>query len=174
MKQKWIGIKNGLFLGLLQIFMLTIVYIIDIRILVNYSLITTIVTFLLIIFFGVLSIISEKKGLDGFISFKRAFYVFFVVTVIGIMMNFLFSYSLLNIIDPDSGLSINRQIYEIYFEQLKNYNLPQHIIRNQLNIIENKNFIGFFELLKSVGISLVVAAILGIISSFLFMKKIDD
>tara|TARA_R110002050_G_C8932199_1_gene512061 strand:+ start:1726 stop:2244 length:519 start_codon:yes stop_codon:yes gene_type:complete len=166
MKQKEIIINNGLLLGLVNILMLIVICFVDVTIMVDYNLICILVILLITILFGVLSVIKVKKGLDGFISFKRVFIVFFITAFIGIIINLLFTYVLFNFIDVDSGVLAKERIYESTLEQLENYNLPEHIKEIELSKVLNKDFFGIYELLKSSISILIVTGVLGIIISF--------
>ena len=91
------GIKFGLISAVISIVVTVLMYVIDINLFANSYIGIGMVFFYLIL--GIYIISTTKKEMGGTINFKEAFTVYFLYSVIGIVIANIFNYILFNFID---------------------------------------------------------------------------
>ena len=85
-KQK--ALKNGLFLGVFWILSTSYIYFVDLKLMTNVWF--GVITIILCVIFGIISILQLKANSAGLITFKEAFSVYFYTLIVGSVMNCIF------------------------------------------------------------------------------------
>ena len=172
-----LSIKYGALVGLVSSSLIVMIYMVDLSLFLDSSMniFTTLLMFLLTMSFGILAILGLRKFLNGYISFIKAFLVFFNCAVFSLIISGFVSYMLFNFIDKDAGVVLNEQIIEVKAteveELLFNRKVPRHIIRQEINKIETTNFLGITEIIKLNIVYMILSAFLGGLVALILKKK---
>lgn len=164
------AINYGLYLGGILGLVTVIGYAVSLELLVKWWL--GIILLIVIIAFGIISISSSKKMLNGYISFKQAFSSYFFTVAIGILVSMLISILLFNFIDPDAAELLKEKILESTINMMQGFGVPAEAIAEAVDKIENQNQFSILNQLKSVAWQLLFYIILGLILAAI-MKKTD-
>ena len=129
----------GSYLGAILTLTLVLFYAVDLDLFLNGWI--NLITFFLIIIFGVFSIKKEKKILNGFINFKSAFTCFFLTTVIGVGISTAASIIVFGIIDTDAANYLNELQLEKSIEISKKimewFSVPKEVKIEELSKLQN-------------------------------------
>jgi len=161
------ALKWGLILGLINIVVYLLVYLIDKNLLVSmwYSFSSLALNIVLLI----LPIRIKRKELGGLISFNDAFIICFLVFIGGALLQNIFNYFLYNFIDTALAEFIKQKAIESSVAMMEKFGTPQESIDKALNDLQNQDFNQtpariskqfFFSLLIGGVISLILAALL--------------
>lgn len=163
------AMKYGLFLGLFMVVSTTLVYAIDLNLFTAswYG----IVNLIIIIAFGAVSAINNKKMLGGFMSFKEAFTSFFVTVVIGFLISTLFSILLFNVIDPEAKKIISENVIKMTVEMMQKFGGRAEDINNVVREMEKTDSFGVYGQLKGFFFNLIVYAIIGLITALIVRRE---
>ena len=161
--------KYGLFLGLAMVVATTLIYSIDL------SLFTAswygIVNLLIIVGFGVVSSVQNKKVQGGFISFKETFTSFFITIAIGFFIATLFSILLFNIIDPEAKSIISENVVKFTVEMMEKFGAKPGDINNVIKEMEKSDSFGVAGQLKGFAFNLVIYSIIGLITALIVRRE---
>ena len=170
------GLKWGIILGLINILLGVIIYVLGADWLMSNMfrpLIVLALLFITNVVILVISGISFRKSVGGFVEFKKVFLTLFVTSVIGLFIAFIFNQALYNWIDPD---------YVISYKQLsieKIYEYEDTIVQSQgqvefdkmIDKMENEDSFGFISQLRSTSISIIVYVIISLIIAASIKKE---
>ncbi len=163
------GIKFGIILGVISILLTTIIYSIDIGLFVNIW--VGIGIFLLNLVIGIIGVAQTKKALNGFISFKEAFTVFFIEMALGAAIGTIFMFLLFNIIDPSVKQTIMDRSVEMTVNMMNSMGAKTEDIRKTVeNMKETDNFSPLNQL-KSYAFGLLFYIIIGLIVAAAMKKN---
>lgn len=163
------GINYGIILGVISILITASIYSIDLKLFTNIWIgIGGIILFLII---GVILVSKTKKQLNGFITFKEAFTVYFMAAAIGATMSVLFNILLFNVIDPDAKAIINEHAIEYAVTLMKKFNTPTEAITKAVKDMQQNDNYSATNLLKGLVFNFVIAAIVGSILALIFRNK---
>lgn len=161
--------KYGLFLGLTMVVMTALIYAIDL------SLFTAswygILNMLIVVLFGVLSSINNKKMLGGFITFKETFVSFFITIVIGFFIATIFSILLFNFIDPDAKRIISENVIKMTSEMMLKFGARPSDINNVIKEMEKTDSFGVAGQAQGFAFNLVIYSIIGLISALIIRRE---
>jgi len=163
------GINFGIITGVVMIIITTVMYIIDISLFVNIWL--GISLFLINLVIGIIAVAKAKKGLGGFITFKEAFTVFFIVMAIGSLFNVVFMYVLFNIIDPGAQDTIKEQLITKSVTWMRSMGLKTEDIRKSVDEMKATESFSLVSLIKSYFSGLLMYAIIGLIVAIALRNK---
>ncbi len=163
------GIYFGIILGAILSFTTAGIYAIDISSLLNPWLMG--VYFLLVIAIGIIAILSVKKLLNGFISFKDAFSAFFMVIVVGFLISTIVSFLIFNVIDPEAKEVLKQLSIEKTTELLERFNVPEEAFDEAIAKIEETDSFSLVSQIKNYFISLAMYSVIGLIVAAIMKKK---
>ncbi len=163
------GIKFGVIAGIISILSTATLYAIDISAFGNP--LTGIVLILVYIGLGIYAVSQAKKELNNTIVFKDAFTVYFIYSVIGIVIGNIFMYILFNFIDVEAKqqlleLTINKAV-----ELMKDFGAKSEDIKKAvIDMKENDNYslVGIF---KGSVMSILISSIVGLIVAAVMKSK---
>jgi hypothetical protein len=161
--------KYGLFLGLVMVVSTTLIYAIDL------SLFTAswygIVNLLIVVCFGVISSVNNKKELGGFMTFKEAFTSFFITIAIGISIMTLFSILLFNFIDPEAKRVISENVIKMTSEMMLKFGAKPSDINNVIKEMEKSDSFGVAGQAKGFAFNIVIYSIIGLITALIVRRE---
>lgn len=163
------GIKFGVISGIVSILSTATIYAISIGAFANP--VTGILLILFYIGFGAYAVSQAKKEMNNTINFKEAFTVYFIYSVIGIVIGNLFMYVLFNFIDVEAKqqlmeLSINKAVELMEKFGASAADIKKTVIDMKAN--DNYSLGGIF---KGAIMSTVMASIVGLIVAAIMKSK---
>jgi hypothetical protein len=163
------GIKFGIIAGIISILSTATLYAIDISAFGNP--LTGIVLILFYIGLGVYAVSQTKKQLKSTINFKEAFTVYFVYSVIGIVIGNIFTYILFNFIDVEAKqqlleLTINKAV-----EFMEKFNVPAAEIKKAVIDMKANDNYSLGGIFKGSAMSIVISSIVGLIVAAVMKTK---
>lgn len=163
------AMKYGLFLGLFMVVATTLIYAIDLNLFTApwYG----ILNLLIIVAFGVVSAINNKKILGGFMSFKEAFTSFFVTILVGFLIATLFSILLFNVIDPEAKKIISDNVIKMTVEMMQKFGGRAQDINNVVRDMEKTDSFGVYGQLKGFVFNLIIYSIIGLITALIVRRE---
>jgi tetrahydromethanopterin S-methyltransferase subunit G len=161
------GMKFGLILGLTQIAISLLLYLIDKTLLVSMWVGFTILVISIVLM--VLPVKSFKKMQGGIITFKDAFLVCLATVICSLLITSIFNFVLYNVIDPTLADFIKQESIEKMASFMEKFGTPAEEIDKAITKIEaedmsmspariGKSFI--FGILFSAVVALIIAAII--------------
>lgn len=164
------GVNYGLIIGVISIVFTTIMYIIDVRMFANFWL--GLIIFFINLILGIIAVASTKKQLDGYISFKEAFSVYFFAMALGAAISMIFMYIMFNLVDPSAKEIIMDAAIEKTVEMMKGFGSKTEDIKNTVEQMEAVDNFSLISQIKSYFWSLLLYIIVGaIIAAALRRKK---
>lgn len=163
------GINYGIAMGIISILITAIIYSVDLKLFINMWLgFAIIATFIAI---GVILVSKTKKQLNGLITFKEAFTVYFIAGAIGATMSVLFNILLFNVIDPDAKETLNTYAIEYAVDFMKKMKTPTEAITKAVTDMQKNDNYSAPSLLKGLVFNFVLSAIFGSILALIFRNK---
>ena len=164
------ALNYGLYLALILVAFTVVGYTVSLKMFVTiwfpFLLLAIIVTF------GVLASIKEKKSLGGFISFKDTFKAYFIVIVIGLFAANLFNYILFNFVDTETNAILRELIIETQLEGLEKWGTaPEALEKQRINLEKETNFYSLKNVALNLGFKIIGYSIIGLISSAIIRRK---
>ena len=163
------GITYGLILGILLSLFYIYAYAVDLSILTQGWMMG--VVFLIILVAGVLVILTSRKGMGGFISFKEAFSAYFYTIVVAFLIQTIVVALIFNVVDPSAKDEMKQLTIDKTEEMLENFNVPSEQIDEAIAKIEQDDNFSFGNQVKNYFISLVVYSVIGLILAAILKKK---
>ena len=108
------AMNYGLLLGGILALMTTLMYVMNVELFTKWW--VGILSMLLVIILGVISVAKAKGLLNGFISFKEAFTAYFITVAIGYLISTFVGILIFTVIDPDLATFIQERTIEITAE----------------------------------------------------------
>jgi hypothetical protein len=165
------GVTFGIILAVLSVLVTAIFYAVDLKLFTNYW----IGTLLLIVNLGILimSVYTAKKALNGVITFKEAFTVYFITVVIGLTASTLFNLLLFNAIDPGAKVTIKELTIKASVQMMERFNAPAEVLDKQIEELETMDQYSPESLVKGWFIGIVISSLLGLLLALIFRTKPD-
>ncbi len=178
-----LNLNYGIILGVILSLFTAYSYAIDNSMYFSYWMLA--ILLLSVPIFGLIAIISAKKKLGGFISFKESLKNYTITIALGLFISTLTSILVFNVIDTD----FQKVVQQIQVEGLEkqkdrtlqamyNRNTPEATIEsteqsfdNSIEQMQNGNQYVFVEQIKSFFKSVAAYLIFGLILSAIFKKK---
>jgi len=170
---KTIAANYGLYLGVTLALISVIAYA------VNLDLYTQIwfglSLLVVIIFFGIISVLNTKKANGGFLSFKNAFTSYFITILIGMVISTVVSIMIFNIIDPDAAADLQVKVIDAQIARLEAYNVPADVIDQTMEKMEQQgNMFSIGNVLQSLVFQLIGFSVVGLIVAAVMKKNNPD
>ncbi|QYJ68211.1 DUF4199 domain-containing protein [Flavobacterium litorale] len=163
------GINFGIIIGVVSILISTLLYIIDLELMV--SIWVGIIIFLVSLGIGIFAVAKSKKELGGFISFKEAFTVFFISMAISAAISNLFMYGLFNFVDPDAKAELSELVIKKTVTMMQDMGAPSDSIKETAKQLKETDNFSPLSLLKSYVGGLVFHIIIGLIVAAAMKKN---
>ncbi|AXT19658.1 DUF4199 family protein [Flavobacteriaceae bacterium AU392] len=162
------SINLGLYLSLTLVLLILAAYAINLDLLAGglYG----IFLFVLIIVFGIISVVKAKKISGGFLSFKHSFTAYFITVSLGILASILIYYILFNFIDPEAAEVLKEKTIEATARNMQRFGADEDAISQTMNSMEDQNSYSIPSLLIGAVFQLAIYSIIGLIVAA-FMKK---
>ncbi|MBP6516733.1 MAG: DUF4199 domain-containing protein [Chitinophagales bacterium] len=161
------AIKWGIIGGLVSIILTMLIYFVSPSSLASFSLIFV---FLLVsLFFLIWGGIDFRKANNDEISFVDALMATLIIAMISSLIGTLFSYILMNFIDPQLPEIIKQKVIENTVEMMEKFNTPDDKIEEAIDGIRSQNFSGGIKdyALKFANSMLMNAVFCLIVSAFI-------
>ncbi|AWH85340.1 hypothetical protein HYN59_09525 [Flavobacterium album] len=162
------GVNFGLIVGLVSIFSTTILYAIDVKLFVSWW--VGIVLFFISLAIGIVAVAKAKSKLNGFITFKEAFTVYFITMAIGAAIGSIYMFILFNFIDTDAKAIVTDAVVEKTASMMQGMGVKSEDIRKTIEDIKASDSFGLVSQIKSYFGGLVMYTIIGLIVA-VSMKK---
>jgi hypothetical protein len=162
------GIKFGVIWATMYVLYTTILYVLGPLNLIQPQKYLTILIYLII---GVLVITSTKKSLNNIITFKEAFTVFFITSVIGLGISTIYDILLFNIIDPSIKEPIKEYLLNEGIKGMKAFGVKTEDLKKFADEINNNDTFSIKNILLGYVQYLLFASIFGLILAAIFKTK---
>ncbi len=164
------GLNYGIYLGIVLTLITVVVYALNTELFTKWWL--GIITFLIIIIFGIIASVKARGLLGGFISFKNAFASYFITIAVGTLISTIIGILIFNIIDPEAAEFINEKIIEMTGETMEKFGAPEASIDEAMEKMQDQDNFSIAAQLKSFVFRLAFMSIFGLIVA-LAVKKTD-
>ncbi len=158
------GVNFGIIIGIISILISTILYIIDLELMV--SIWVGIIMFLVSLGIAIFAVAKSKKALGGYITFKEAFTTYFIIMALSSIISIVFMFVLFNYVDPEAKVTLSEVALKKTVEMMQNMGAKSEDVRataQQMKEVDNfsiaslgKSYIG--QLVFYIIIGLIVAA----------------
>lgn len=169
---KSIASDYGLYLGIALAALTVLSYAIDLGLLTNiwYG----IFIIVLIIVFGIVSVVKTKQQLHGYATFKEAFTAYFITVLIGLVISTLVSYLLFNFIDTEAAEVLKQKTVEITVQRLESFNVPNEAVAEAVESIESQDQFSLLNIVKGLAGYIVFFSVIGLIVAVAMKKSKPD
>lgn len=169
---KSIATNYGLYLGVLLAIITVLAYAVKLELLTNMWL--GIAILLVIIVFGIISVVKVKQAQNGFASFKESFTSYFVTVLIGLLISSVVSFLIFNVVDTEAAETLKQKTIEQTVQMMEGFNTPAEAIDQTVENMESQNQFGIVGILKSLAFQLVLFSIIGLIVAAVMKKNNPD
>ena len=167
---KKIGLQNGLILGILLILFSTYLHFYNLELLTNVWLGFS--TLLIMIGFGIFSILKTKSALGGLITFKEAFSSYFYTILMGNLLNTFYLLLLyLVILSPETKETIRELMINLNIKLMQQGNAPQKTIDEAIPLYKSFDPFTVSEVITSAVKYLLRDCLIGFIVALIFRNK---
>jgi hypothetical protein len=119
-----------LILGAILALMTTLMYVLDPNLFTKWW--VGILSFIITIALGIISVAKAKGLLNGLMNFKQAFTVYFVTVAVGLLIRTAVGILIFAIIDPEMAAFLQNKTLEMTAEMLQKFGTPQAAIDEQM------------------------------------------
>lgn len=128
-------------------------------------------SYLLPIIFAVLGCVAAKKQNVGFLEFAQALKISFGIFVITTLATSLFSYVLLNFIDPEFKQAMQQVSLEMTEKMMKRFGASQDQIDKALDEASKKDNFSFSSVMLGFAFSCFISFLISLIIAVIVKKK---
>jgi len=162
------GVTFGLILGLFAILITAGIYAIDLELFTKPWI--GVISIVISILIGVILVSKTKKQM-GNITFKEAFTVYFIASVIGGLISTIFSYVLFNFIDTQAKETLKEITMKYTSEMLEKFGSPASVVNETMQKLSETDNYSLGNLFFAYAISLVFSSLFGLILAAIFKSK---
>ena len=126
---------------------------------------------ILIILFGIYSIIQSKKENSGIISFKEAFKSYFITISLGYFIGSLTTILVFVIIDPDAAKILDEELLVMSKEMMEGFGMSKEIIAISLEEASKKSNFSISSISLQYVMNLAFFSVIGTLVSLIFKKE---
>ncbi|MGV3697530.1 DUF4199 domain-containing protein [Flavobacterium sp.] len=163
------AINFGLISGFIGIAVTTLMYLVDLKLFVNWAIGLGMLVLWIII--GCILLSKAKKENNGVMTFKEGFTTYFLSALIGILISTTFNILLFNFIDPAAKDVLTEHLLDMQVGMLQKFNAPQEQINEAITKIKESSQFSIQGQLTGIIWSLLGAAIFGLILGAIFKSK---
>ena len=169
---KKIALNYGLVLGIVLALTTTIMYALNPDLFTKWWI--GIISILLVIVLGIISVGKSKASLDGIISFKQAFSAYFITCATGLFISTLVGILIFTIVDPEIADYLEERTLEITREFMEKFGTPKADIEEALAKMAEQDNFSVLSQLKSYVFLLAFQSVIGLLIALIFRKKEDN
>tara|TARA_B100000427_G_scaffold44094_1_gene32471 strand:- start:249 stop:773 length:525 start_codon:yes stop_codon:yes gene_type:complete len=166
---KKISADLGVILGVMLFVLNTILYILDIELFLNPM--VGLITFILIIGFGIYSILNSRKKLGGYINWSDSLLSYMACVAVGMSISTLSQIFIFIILDPTAAEKLNEMSMIMVKEMYTGMNLPEEVIQQALIEVEKNPSFSFKNISISFAMAIVIQVIIGSLSALIFKRS---
>ncbi|UOK42478.1 MULTISPECIES: DUF4199 domain-containing protein [Flavobacterium] len=166
------GVNYGITIGIISILLTASLYAIDLKLFTNMWL--GLIMILVYIIIGVILVSKTKKQLNGQITFKEAFTVYFLAAAIAAAMSAVFNILLFNVIDPAAKETLNNEVIEYTVNMMKKTGAPTDKIKEVVEKMQETDNYSFMNQLKGLVFSLIFSSVFGALLALIFRNKTSN
>jgi len=126
---------------------------------------------ILIILFGIYSIIQSKKENSGIISFKEAFKSYFITISLGYFIGSLTTILVFVIIDPDAAKILDEELLVMSKDMMEGFGMSKEIIAISLEEASKKSNFSISSISLQYVMNLAFFSVIGTLVSLIFKKE---
>lgn len=161
------GLRNGIVAGILSIIFTLVLYIIGGELMFKSSM--QLVGYGILIAVMIFTVQTYRKAHDNYVTFRTAFGGAFSVSIIGMLLPFIFGYILYTYIDPELTMRLKDYTVKASIDMMQWFNLPEHQIDAALDAIKEQDYSPTIaNYAKGYVSALVIAALFSVIIAFVF------
>ena len=168
---KSIATNNGLYLGGILAAITVLAYAAYLDLFTKWWF--GIISAIIIIVFGVMSISKSRALQNGIISFKEAFTSYFLTVIIGLALATIVSFVIFNIIDPEAAETLKQKTIEMTINMMEGFGAPAETVAEQVDQLEKLDQFSIGNTLKNLAYQIVFFSVIGLIAS-LIMKRTEE
>lgn len=129
------------------------------------------VSYLVVITLAVLAALRVRKENEGFLEFKDALKITFMVFAVALFLQTIFTYILLNYIDPDFKNAVGQEVLNKTEQMMKKFGASDAQIDEAMESERNKDHFSFGGVILGYGISCIVSFIFCLLISVIVKKN---
>jgi len=161
------GLRNGIVSGILSIIFTLVLYIIGGELMFKSSM--QLVGYGILIGIMIFTVQTYRKAHGNYVSFRTAFGGAFSVSIIGMLLPFIFGYILYTFIDPDLTMRLKDYTVKTSIEMMQWFNMPEDQIDAALDAIKEQDYSPTLaNYAKGYVSALVIAALFAVVVAFVF------
>jgi len=168
---KNIGIRYGVLLAIILVIINLFIYFYD------YTLMNSIINgfglIFLILIFGIISMVTSKKKIGGYITFREAFTPYILVITIGVLVPTLLQFLIYGVFDTATGEALKQHYIALTAEQLNKFNVPAEQAQVSIEAVKASNPYAIGTLLTSGAIRIAMLSVVGLIAALIFRNKTE-
>ena len=163
------SIDLGVKLGTLLFVITTIIYIVDIKLFTNFSVILAYM--IPALGFSIYSVFSARKLQNDIISFKEAFTAYFLCIAIGYLIVTFGNIVIFKIIDPAAADLIHEEIMVSSIVMMENFGATSEMISEAMNEMQNNHSFSYMAIFQNYANALLRNAIFGLLVAVVMKKS---
>ncbi len=163
------AVSYGILLGIVLMLITVILYVVNTELLTKWWI--GIISLIIAIAFGIVSVAKAKSMQHGIISFKEAFTAYFITVAIGLFMNVIVGILIFVVIDPDAAVYLQEKIIEITREMMEKFGAPEADINEAITKMQEDDSFSVFSQLKSYVFQLAFYSVFGLLIALIFRRK---
>ena len=163
------SIDLGVKLGTLLFIVTTVIYLIDIKLFTNFSVILAYMIPALAV--SIYSVFDARKIQNQIISFKEAFIAYFLCIAVGYLIVTIGNIVIFKLIDPAAADIIHEEIMIASKEMLEGFGTPSEIINETMNEMQNNHSFSYKAIIQNYANALLRNAIFGLIIAAVLKKS---
>lgn len=163
------GVNFGIIIAVYFVVRASLMYVTDLKLFTNgwISLVDIIVTLTL----SIVAVAKAKKALGGYITFKEAFIVYFLNTLISFAVYTLFIIILFNVIDTEAKEIVHQYNIEKTVESMKGWGVDTAAIKATVENMKDNNTFSVTNQLLGFPIGLAFSCLIGLIIAAIMKKN---
>lgn len=130
-----------------------------------------ILSFLIVILLGIVSVSKSKGKLNGFITFREAFTSYFITIALGLFISTLVGILIFGIVDPDMAKYIQETAMETTRKFMEGFGVPEADIEKAIADMAEQDSFSVVSQLKSYIFGLAFLSVLGLLIALIFKRK---
>jgi hypothetical protein len=160
---------QGITLGIILALSTTLMYVLNPEMFTKWW--VGILSFLVVLLFGIISVSKSKGQLNGFITFKEAFTSYFITVALGYFISTLMGILIFSIIDPDMAQFVQEKAMETTRGFMERFGAPQEEIDKAIVKMGEQDNFSITSQLKSYIFGLAFLSVLGLLVALIFKRK---
>tara|TARA_B100000029_G_scaffold465569_1_gene500329 strand:+ start:4249 stop:4776 length:528 start_codon:yes stop_codon:yes gene_type:complete len=165
---KKIAADMGLILGLILFLLNAIFYVIDLELFLNGA---SLISFVLVIGFGIYSIINSRKKLGGYISWNDSFISYLACVAVGMCIATLSQIFIFVILDPLAAEKLHEMSMIMVKDMYSSMGVSEELLEQMLVEADKNPSFSFSNLILSLALGLIVQVVFGAINALIFKRS---